>query len=162
MTCRLSIVKQDIVHNSMPISMPTTWVVTTGSGIGEEDPDIFVALSHRRRPPAHTGAPTGTHFNGENRPVRTSENSYRIGSLPGPCQVLQQAPLSLSVLMDGEQSTEARSLSVSKCAACYDKGSPVASTSIADAIFLRCPRRVAGRHYCLQAPSERHVPVSEH
>src|SRR5947209_8664969 len=32
-----------------------------------------------------------------------------------------------------------RSLSVSKRAACYDQGSPVASTSIADAIFLRCP-----------------------
>ena len=30
-----------------------------------------------------------------------------------------------------------RSLSVSKRAACYDDGSPVASTSIADAIFLR-------------------------
>src|SRR5258708_28811714 len=50
MTCRLSIVKQDIVHDSMPISMPTTWVVTTCSGIGEEDSDIIVALSHRRRP----------------------------------------------------------------------------------------------------------------
>src|SRR5258708_33799472 len=45
MTCRLSIVKQAIVHNSMPISMPTTWVVTTCSGIGEEDPDIIGALS---------------------------------------------------------------------------------------------------------------------
>src|SRR5258708_21099419 len=32
-----------------------------------------------------------------------------------------------------------RSLSVSKRAACYDEGSPVASTSRADAIFLRCP-----------------------
>src|SRR5258708_33729835 len=30
----------------MPISMPTTWVVTIESGIGEEDPDIIVALSH--------------------------------------------------------------------------------------------------------------------
>jgi len=105
-TCRLSIVKQHIVHDSMPISMPTTWVVTTCSGIGEEDPVIIVALSHRRRPPAHTGAPTGTYFNGEDRPVRTSENSCRIGSLPSPCQALQQAPLSLSVLMDGEQSIQ--------------------------------------------------------
>src|SRR6266566_9166730 len=32
-----------------------------------------------------------------------------------------------------------RSLSVSKRAACYDEGPPVASTSRADAIFLRCP-----------------------
>src|SRR5229473_4393265 len=98
-------VKQDILHGSMPISMPTTWVVTTCSGLGEEDPDIIVALSHRRRPPAHTGAPTGTRFNGENRPVRTSENSCRIGSPPSQGQGLQQAPLSLAVLMDGEQST---------------------------------------------------------
>src|SRR5258708_39093501 len=44
MTCRLSIVKQAIVHDSRPISMPTTWVVTTCSGIGEEDPDIIGAL----------------------------------------------------------------------------------------------------------------------
>src|SRR5260370_8609013 len=104
MSCRLSIVKEAIVHGSMPISMPTTWVVTTCSGIGEEDPDIIVALSHCRRPSAHTGEPTGTHLNGEDRPVRTSENSHRIGSLPSACQVLQQAPLSLAVLMDGEQS----------------------------------------------------------
>src|SRR5258708_1372098 len=102
MTCRLSIVKQDIVHDSMPISMPTTWVVTTCSGIGEEDSDIIVALSHHRRPPARTGAPTGTRFNGEDRPVRTSENSFRIGSLPIPCQVLQQAPLSLPALIDAQ------------------------------------------------------------
>ncbi|HKF36305.1 MAG TPA: hypothetical protein VKB35_05340, partial [Ktedonobacteraceae bacterium] len=85
--------------------MPTTCVVTTGSGIGEEDPDIIGALAHRRRPPAHTGKPTGTRLNGDDRPVRTSENSCRIGSLPGACQVLQQAPLSLAVLMDGEPST---------------------------------------------------------
>ncbi len=77
----------------------------TRSGIGEEDPDIIVALSHRHRPPAHTGASIGTHFNGEDRPLRTSENSCRIGSPPGACQGLQQAPLSLAVLMDGEQST---------------------------------------------------------
>jgi len=86
--------------------MPTTWVVTTCSSIGEEDSDLIVALSHRRRPPAHTGAPTGTRFNGEDRPVRTSEHSFRIGSLPSPCQVLQQAPWSLPVPLDGEQSTQ--------------------------------------------------------
>src|SRR5260221_3476240 len=104
MTCRLSIVKQAIVHDSMPISMPTTWVVTTCSVIEGEDSDIIVALSHRRRPPAHAGKPTGTHLNGEDRPVSTSENSSRIGSLPSVCQVLQQPPLSLAVLMDGEPS----------------------------------------------------------
>src|SRR5258708_1091389 len=90
----------------MPISIPTTWVVSTCSGIGEEDPDIIGALSHRRRPPAHTGAPTETRCNGENRPVRTSENSSRIGSPPSQGQGLQQASLSLPVLMDWEQSTQ--------------------------------------------------------
>src|SRR5207249_3769744 len=115
--------------SSIPISIPTTWVVSTRSGIGEEDPDIIGALSHRRCPPVHTAEPTGTRLNGEDRPVRTSENSSWIGSPPSACQGLQQAPLSLAVLMDGEPSTEARSLSVSKRAACYDKGSPVASTS---------------------------------
>jgi hypothetical protein len=41
--------------------------------------------------------------------------------------------------MDGEQSPEARSLTVSKRAAWYDKCSPVAATSIADGNFFRCP-----------------------
>src|SRR5258708_22992267 len=90
----------------MPISMPTTWVVTTCSGIGEEDPDIISALSHRRRSSAHAAEPTGTRFNGEDRPVRTSENSSRIGSPPSACQGLQQAQWSLPVLMDGEQSIQ--------------------------------------------------------
>jgi len=39
--------------------------VATQSGIGEEDPDSIVALSHRYRPPVHTGEPTETHFNRE-------------------------------------------------------------------------------------------------
>ncbi len=86
--------------------MPTTWVVTTRSGIGEEDPDVIVALSHRRRPPAHTGKPTGTHLNGEDRevqderePIVDRQSSQRV---PGAAY---RAPLSLAVLMDGEQST---------------------------------------------------------
>jgi hypothetical protein len=41
---------------------------------------------------------------GKTEKYRTSENSCRIGSLPSACQVLQQAPLSLAVLMDGEPS----------------------------------------------------------
>ena len=106
-TCVSSILcfTSHIVHDSTPISMSTTWVGTICSGIGEGDPAIIVALSHRPRPPAHTGAPTGAHFNEVGRPVRTSENSSRIGSLPSVCEGLQQALRSLAVLMNREQST---------------------------------------------------------
>src|SRR6266516_4801954 len=130
----------------MPISIPTTWVVTTGSGIGEEDPDIIVALSHRRRPPAHTAEPTGTHLNGKTGKYRTSENSCRIGSPPGACQGLQQAPLSLAVLMDGEPSIHG--------GRCPFPNAPHVTTEAL--------RRVRKPHYYDSLPSELNLSLSRH
>src|SRR5260370_11248549 len=139
MTCRLSIVQQDIVHDCMPISMPTTWVVTTCSGIGEEDPDIIGALSHRRRPPAHTGKPTGTRLNGEGREVQDERElmSDRRSSqrVPGAAT----SPI-VACSPDGRGAVYSRRfLSLFKHAALGPQSSPVVSPRRSNVVFLRSP-----------------------
>src|SRR5947209_7338038 len=107
--------------------------------MGEEGLDIIGALSHRHCLPAHTAEPTRTRLNGEDRPIRTSENSSWIGSPPSSCQGLQQAPWSLPVLMDGEQSPQGGRCPFPNAPHGATKALPLLPSSIADGNFLRCP-----------------------
>ncbi len=79
-------------------------------------------------------ASTGRPPNQDERELIVDRQSSQL--LP---EAAYRAPWSLPVLMDGEQSPEARSLTVPKRAAWYDKCSPGASTSIAEGSFFRCP-----------------------
>src|SRR6266849_4621256 len=126
-------VKQDIVHDSMPISIPTTWVVTTASGIGEEeDPDIIIALSQLQLSLC-SQLRTYRDFS-TRRPSRQDERELIVDRqssqrMPGAAT----SPIVAS-RPDGRGAVYSRrSLFVSKRAACDDEGSPVASTRIADA-----------------------------
>src|SRR5712691_10252907 len=75
------------------------------------------------------------HRQREDRPTRTSENSSWIGSLVSSRHKLQQASLSLAILMDGELSVVGGHSLCREAARC-NLGSPVASTSLADSIFF--------------------------
>jgi hypothetical protein len=74
---------------------------------------------------------------GEHRPRRINGNSSRIGSPPNTSRRLQQAQWSLPILMDGEPSVGGGHPLFASEAACCNDGSPVASTSGAEATFLR-------------------------
>ena len=113
----------------MPISIPTAYASAAGGGIGEDVSDIVSAL------PPHTNVRVSQLSQRGNRPVRTSEHSLWIGSLPSFGQVLQQASWSLTILMDGELSVVGGHSLCREALRC-NLGSPVVSISLAHPFLL--------------------------